>query len=175
MRRSQRASADDRRPISISTDSHRNLCGWECAVHAYTCAGQALARGENLDKLVEKTDHLRYVPFDPCRTQPPNAFIAASMLAGIKVGREVGYIGWHLQPFVSRLCTQLLKSDATQRAFSRQSVNFKRQAREIKRSYWAKNVKVMLLCVFIVVIIIYCIVAFGFDCGLTLHCDHSGK
>jgi len=98
------------------------------------------------------------------------------MLAGITVGREIGYIGWYLQLVVSRLCTQLLKNDATRCAISRQSVNFKRQAREIKRSYWAKNVKVMLLCVFIVVIIIYFIVAEGFGCGFTFKdCGHSGK
>jgi uncharacterized membrane protein len=56
-------------------------------------------------------------------------------------------------------------------------VNFKRQAREIKRSYWAKNVKVMLLCVFIVVVIIYFIVAEGFGCGLTFKScgGHSGR
>ena len=38
-------------------------------------------------------------------------------------------------------------------------MTFKRQAREIKRSYWAKNIKVMVLCGLIVVVIIYMIVA----------------
>jgi hypothetical protein len=41
--------------------SHRNVRGWECTARGYTCAGQALARGENLDRLVQKTDDLRYV------------------------------------------------------------------------------------------------------------------
>ena len=45
------------------------------------------------------------------------------------------------------------------RARSRQSVNFKRQAKEIRRSYWAKNIKLMLLCGGIVAAIVFIIVA----------------
>ena len=57
---------------------------------------------------------------------------------------------------------------------SRQSVNFKRQAREIKRSYWAKNVKVMVLCFLIVVAIVYVVLAHF--CGMTIYpCGGGGK
>ena len=53
-------------------------------------------------------------------------------------------------------------------------MNFKRQAREIKRSYWAKNVKVMVLCFLIVVAIVYVVLAHF--CGMTIYpCGGGGK
>jgi uncharacterized membrane protein len=49
---------------------------------------------------------------------------------------------------------------------SRQSVNFKRQAKEIRRSYWAKNMKLMVLCGFIVLVVVY--IAAVSVCGFPL-------
>ena len=36
----------------------------DCAIPTSVCTDQALARGDNLDRLVEKTDDLRCVPAD---------------------------------------------------------------------------------------------------------------
>lgn len=49
------------------------------------------------------------------------------------------------------------------RVISRQSVNFKRQAKEIRRSYWAKNMKLMVLCGLIVLTVVYMVM--GSMCG----------